>query len=115
MKNDLSPRWVPGFYYELKSDVGPIPAGVYQAMACDQESIVFQAGKKVSFIIAGDIADLVKQIPQSRALLIRTSQTKFLDRYYELLEATRAAKEAFSSDTPLTMCFIDPTVAREVH
>lgn len=104
-----------GLYYQLTEDVGPIPKGIYRLLDYDEEteSVSFEAGKKVVFGIIGDVRRKIRGLVQHRAELRRTPQSRFLDRYYELLDEQRGTP--FSPFKPFTMCFVDPTVARELQ
>ena len=103
-----------GLYHELIEDVGPIPRGVYRIIKCDSESVLFRAGRKVNFVVANGWEPMVRPVDQRESAERRTSQEEFLDRYYTLLEIYRLKAEPFSPNKPITMCFIDPSVMREV-
>ena len=102
-------------YYEILEDVGPIPKGIYLAVDQDQDSVAFTTGEKILFAIFGHWREKVRSIPPNIATITRTKQADFLDRYYELLEESRRKGPQFNPSEPLTMCFIDPSVAREVN
>ena len=101
-------------YFELTQNVGPIPKGVYRLGGCDPASAEFFPGKKVTFSILGNWQSKVRPVPPSRAWRVKTSQSDFIERYYELLAEIRARGPEILESDVYTMCFLDPSVFREM-
>ena len=104
-----------GLYYRLTEDVGPIPKGIYKLSYLDSELVIFLVGKNVVFSIAGSWQKLVRPLARRRALALRTSEGSFLDKYYELLAIHRQNPAPYSPLQPITICNLDPSVARELN
>lgn len=104
-----------GYYHEITEDISPIPKGIYRLTDRAADCLMFSVGKKVGFSITGFWQNKVKVVPQTYALLHRTNQANFLDRYYELMNNDSRKLRFFDPSKPITMCFVDPSVAREIN
>lgn len=107
-----------GKYYELTEDVNAIPKGIYFLEWLDDFTLTFTVGKKAFFTVIGNVGDLLKPVPESSALITKTTQSDFLDRYYKLLYDLKDQDPSMLSTSIYTMCFIDPSIDRnfrELH
>lgn len=114
-KNSTHRSFASGSYQELIEDIGPIPRGVYRLLDQEEDTLFFQIGNAISFAVIGNWQDKVISVPRQRGSLRCTTQSKFLDRYYELLGQAQKHPPEVASDQLFTMCCIDPSLAREVH
>ncbi len=113
--HSLSQRSTRGPYKELLEDIGPIPRGIYKVLEHEENSLLLQVGNKVYVSLTGDWYDKVISVSRHRGSLHCLPQSRFLDRYYELLEQQRQNPRELCLEKTITMCFIDPSVAREGH
>lgn len=112
--NRESVKFKSGTFFELPQNVGPIPKGVYRMGGCDLNSAEFYPGKKAVFSIFGNWQSKVRPVPPSRAWRIKTSQSDFIERYYELLNGIKGKNAHGEVSDVYTMCFLDPSICREM-
>lgn len=106
---------VVGRYYELLQDFGPIPKGIYRLCQREDDSLVFQVGNKIIFTITGNWDGKIVRIPPHVGRLRQTTQSYFLDRYYDKLWSPPICLSLFDPSQPITMCGIDSSIAREFN
>lgn len=79
-------KFIAGHYYRLTKDVNRIPAGTYRFAFSHGDSLVFDVGKRTSFMMSDDGQEFFEPAPSAATALKKTTSADFLKRYYHLLE-----------------------------
>ncbi len=110
-----------GFSYEIREgdilqfreDINVIPAGVYRVDGVDEQMIYFMAGKSAVFGVERSCQGKMVKLPRESGKIKITALNSFLERYYRNLKARKGKAWSVTelASLPVTMCFIDPSVA----